>query len=45
MAIIEVKLGLPPESNKIKGSNLTAEEEIPLIEEILKCEGTLFGKM
>ena len=31
--------------NKENGSNLTAEEEIILIEDILKCEGTLFGKM
>ena len=45
MAVIEVQLGLPPETSKKKGSNLTAEEEILLIEDILICEGTLFGKM
>ena len=46
-AIIEVQLGLPPETNKRKGSNLIVEEEILLIEEILKYEGTctLFGKI
>ena len=45
MAVIEVQLGLPAETNKENCSNLTAEEEIILIEDILKCEDTLFGKM
>ena len=45
MAVIEVQSGLPPETNKENGYNLTAEEEIILIEDILKCEGNLFGKM
>ena len=45
MAVFEVQSGLPPETNKENGYNLTAEEEIILIEDILKCEGNLFGKM
>ena len=47
MEVIEVQLGLPPETNvnKKRGSNWTTEEEILLIEEVLKYEGTLFGKM
>ena len=45
MAVIEVQLGLPSETNKKRGSYLIVEEEILLIEEILKYEGTLFGKM
>ena len=42
-----MQLGLPPETNvnKKRGSNWTTEEEILLIEEVLKYEGTLFGKM
>ena len=40
-----MQLGLSLEINKKKGSYMTAEEEILLIEEILKYEGTLFGKM
>ena len=45
MAVVEVQLGLPPKTNKKRGSNyITAEEEILVIEEILKYEGTLFGK-
>ena len=40
-----MQLSLPPETNKKKGSKLIVEEEILLIEEILKYEGTLFGKM
>ena len=40
-----MQLGLPPETNKRKGSNLIVEEEILLFEEILKYEGTLFGKI
>ena len=47
MEVIEVQLGLPPETNvsKKRASNWTTEEEILLIEEVLKYEGTLFGKM
>ena len=40
-----MQLGLPPKTNNKKGSNLTAEEEILLIKEILKYEGILFGNM
>ena len=40
-----MQLGLPPETNKRKGSNLIVEEEILLFEEILKYEGTMFGKI
>ena len=44
MAVIEVQSeSLPPDTNKKKGSNLTAVLEILLIEEILKYEGTVFG--
>ena len=38
-------LDLSAETNKKKGSNMVVEEEILLIEEILKYEGTLFAKM
>ena len=41
MVVVEVQLGLPPKTNKKRGSNyITAEEEILVIEEILKYEGT-----
>ena len=44
MAVIEVQSeSLPLDTNKKKGSNLTAVLEILLIEEILKYEGTVFG--
>ena len=42
MVVIEVQLGLSPETSK---KNLTTEDEIILIEEIFKYEGTLYGKM
>ena len=42
MVVIEVHLGLSPETSK---KNLTTEDEIILIEEIFKYEGTLYGKM
>ena len=41
MVVIEVQLGLSPETSK----NLTTEDEIILIEEIFKYERTLYGKM
>lgn len=42
MVVIEVQLGLSLETSK---KNLTTEDEIILIEEIFKYEGTLYGKM
>ena len=46
MAVIEVQLNLPPEI--YKNNVLTwphFEDEILLIEEILRYEGTVFGEM
>ncbi|XP_062598848.1 uncharacterized protein LOC134260296 [Saccostrea cucullata] len=47
MELVEVKLPTEQEQNSLKkrGTNWTPEEEILLIEEVLKYEETLFGKM
>ena len=43
--VIEVQLGLPPKTNKKRDSNLTCRRGNLSHREILKYEGTLFGKM
>lgn len=47
MEIVEVEFSTESQTTSCKkrGSNWTAEEEILLIEEVLKYEETLFGKM
>ena len=46
MAVIEVQLGLPPETNKKKGSNLTAVlRGNPPHGGNFEKEGTVFGEL
>ncbi|XP_062583201.1 uncharacterized protein LOC134277329 [Saccostrea cucullata] len=45
MELVEVKLPTEQNNPKKRGTNWTSEEEILLIEEVLKYEETLFGKM
>lgn len=43
--LVEIQTSKETSFNKKRGTNWTPEEEILLIEEVLKYEETLFGKM
>lgn len=45
MELVEIQTAKETSFNKKRGTNWTPEEEILLIEEVLKYEETLFGKM